>query len=444
MILGLIFSILTATYTLSSTTTVDCSGTAPAGSRCFYERSASTGQKGQMTAGNATCLSLQGWDGCRLRGLTLKMHSNQNKGTGSLTVRVGGKVVWQISNKPFSSNEWAGQYSTNWVDVSKTLDVLVGDGEQVEVVISATESSLYINSYEFRYEAPAPKCYKVDFVTGLDSVCGGLVQSQVGEILVLPNWCDTAHWSFLGWSETEVLDDTWSGEYLEPGSGYVPQKDMVLWAVYSDMDSWCSSDVGVDGSYVLAGSNAYTEGVSGGGMAMMGMVQQGTIGLCSVDMYESAGGGWCMDGTWQGDAVYWLDFGVDSTLYISHSVSGSSVGYKDGSLCAVASEWRYRVLSDGSLGIYCELGDGVVGALYFGEKGGGSAAYLQRINGLYRWKEGGLWLFPVVSAEYTSWPFGKWDAVDNVKFTPGLSAEYIMYIGGYKVYIKDGKKWINL
>ena len=443
MILGLIFSILTATYTLTSTTTVACSGSEPAGSKCFYERSASTGQKGQMTAGNATCLSLQGWDGCRLRGLTLKMHSNQNKGTGSLTVRVGGKVVWQIANKPFSSNEWAGQYSTNWVDVSKTLDIMVGEGEQVEVVISASESSLYINSYEFRYEAPVPKCYKVEFVTGLDSVCSSMVQSQVGEILVLPNWCDTALWSFVGWSETEVLDDSWSGELLEPGSGYVPQKDMVLWAVYSDMDSWCSSEVGVDGGYVIACTNAYTKWVSGSGMAMKGMVLQGGIGLYSVDMYESVGAGWCMDGDLQGDAVYWLDFGSDSTLYISHSASGDPIGYKDGKLCALASEWRYRVLGDGSMGIYCDLSAGV-GALYFGLYGDSPAAYFQKINSLDNWKGDGLWLFPAVRAAYTSWPFGKWDAVETVKSVPYSSAEYIMNMGGYKLYIKDGKKWINL
>ena len=443
MILGLIFSILTATYTLTSTTTVACSGSEPTGSKCFYERSASTGQKGQMTAGNATCLSLQGWDGCRLRGLTLKMHSNQNKGTGSLTVRVGGKVVWQIANKPFSSNEWAGQYSTNWVDVSKTLDIMVGEGEQVEVVISASESSLYINSYEFRYEAPVPKCYKVEFVTGLDSMCGSMVQSNVGEVLILPNWCDTALWSFVGWSETEVLDDSWSGELLEPGSGYVPQKDMVLWAVYSDMGSWCSSEVGVDGGYMIACTNAYTKWASGGGMAMKGMVLQGGIGLYSVDMYESVGAGWCMDGDLQGDAVYWLDFGPDSTLYIRHSASGTPIGYKDGNLCALASEWRYRVLGDGSMGIYCDLSAGV-GALYFGSYGDSPAAYFQKIHSLDSWKGDGLWLFPAVRAAYTSWPFGKWDAVETVKSVPYSSAEYIMNMGGYKLYIKDGKKWINL
>ena len=63
MLLGLIFSILTATYSLSSTTHVEASGDIPEYSTYYYARSAEHGQKGQITAGNSTCLTLTGWDG---------------------------------------------------------------------------------------------------------------------------------------------------------------------------------------------------------------------------------------------------------------------------------------------------------------------------------------------------------------------------------------------
>ena len=101
------------------------------------------------------------------------------------------------------------------------------------------------------------------------------------------------------------------------------------------------------------------------------------------------------------------------------------------------------MLGDGSMGIYCDLSAGV-GALYFGLYGDSPAAYFQKINSLDSWKGDGLWLFPAVRVAYTSWPFGKWDAVETVKSVPYSSAEYIMNMGGYKLYIKDGKKWINL
>ena len=56
MLLGFIFSILTATYSLSSTTLVEVSGDVPTGSTYTYERTATSGQKGQMTEGNSTRL----------------------------------------------------------------------------------------------------------------------------------------------------------------------------------------------------------------------------------------------------------------------------------------------------------------------------------------------------------------------------------------------------
>ena len=56
MILGLIFSILSVTYTVASSNSVDVTGEAPISSNVVYSRSGTTGQKGQMTAGNSTTL----------------------------------------------------------------------------------------------------------------------------------------------------------------------------------------------------------------------------------------------------------------------------------------------------------------------------------------------------------------------------------------------------
>ena len=223
MLFGLIFSILTATYTLSSNNTMKQEGEVPAYSNYHYERSSTTGQKGQMTEGNTTHLRLSGWDGCVVRSVRLEMHSNSKSGAGSLKMKVGKQVVWEIDDEPFSSNDWAGKYSSEWVDIRKGMEVTVDNHEAIDILITATENSLYINRYTIEYEAAPPTCYTVSFVTGLDSVPASITQSAIGAPIVLPMWRDAAGWYFQGWSEIEITGDTLLQEWLGAGSEYVPK-----------------------------------------------------------------------------------------------------------------------------------------------------------------------------------------------------------------------------
>ena len=137
-------SILTATYTLNSTTTVKQSGTAPESSVATYERTSSTGQKGQMTAGNSTRLELRGWDDYIIKEVELQMHSNTSSGAGSLSLVIGNDTLWQIDNQPFSDDVWAGNYSTDWLSIAKSMNTLVEENECIEINISATENSLIL------------------------------------------------------------------------------------------------------------------------------------------------------------------------------------------------------------------------------------------------------------------------------------------------------------
>jgi hypothetical protein len=113
MICALILSIFSATFTLTSTTEVKPSGVLPNSSTYEYKRSATTGQKGQMTAGNTTCLELNGWDGCIIRKVELQMHSNTKSGRGFLDMTVGNNVVWAIEDQDFCEEAWAGMYTTS-------------------------------------------------------------------------------------------------------------------------------------------------------------------------------------------------------------------------------------------------------------------------------------------------------------------------------------------
>ena len=83
MLMHILFAIFTATYTLVSTTAVEQTGNAPDNATYTFERTATSGQRGQMTAGNSTTLTLAGWENTTIRSISLEMHSNSKSGAGS-------------------------------------------------------------------------------------------------------------------------------------------------------------------------------------------------------------------------------------------------------------------------------------------------------------------------------------------------------------------------
>ena len=454
MLFGVIFSILTATFTLSSNNTVKQEGDVPAYSECHYERSSTTGQKGQMTAGNTTHLRLSGWDGCAVRSVRLEMHSNSKSGAGSLKMKVGKQVVWEIEDGAFSSDDWAGRYSTEWVDIYKGIEVTVGNHEAIDILITASENSLYVNRYIIEYEAAAPTCYTVSFVTGLDSVPASITQTDIGASVVLPMWRDTAEWYFQGWSEVDVSEDTLVQTWLPAGSEYVPRTNTYLWAVYSDVDELTAVKEYTSGQYVMTMWNAMTEYYAATGMAMSGVVKDGQVPLVAANMMSNADGEFCLGSTIDDDMIYQLDFSQDSTMCIEHVLTGEAIGYKGTRLdMNQDSVWRYKVLSDSSLAIYfAHEQPSKTYALYVGvsveEDDAKKPVVKSQLLDVANWKSGGFVLFPIMYPQYTSWPFGKPDIEedDDTNYSSSIlnDGQYLMHIGRYRLYVKDGKKYLLL
>lgn len=445
MILGLIFSVLSATFSLSSTTTVDVSGKVPSGASHEYARSATTGQKGQMTAGHSTCLSLTGWDGCTIRSVALQMRSNKSSGKGSLSVRVGSDVIWSIANEEFASSAWAGEYTTEWVNVQKDVECVVSSGSKVEIIISASENSLYIDSYTIIYEEAPLQCYSVDFKTGLDAVPTRLMQSAVGEPVVLPEWRDTLEWRFLGWSEEEVLDTSISPTFMAAGTSYVPSRNTILWAVYTDGDEAIQTVDYQSDTYVIAKRDEMTEAIlgTGYGMAMYSGVEENKVALRAVQMSLTEDGLYRLETAVRKDMAYDVHFESDSTLTLRHVQSNMYIGYLEKQLCAEQSLWRYRVLEDGSILLYYFNANDSY-ALYFGAGVNGMnqdiSAYAQRVM-VDKWIDDALVLFPAIVIHYTSWPFGKGDGVETVY----VGSEEVVYrFGLYELRVQNGKKTLRL
>ena len=447
MLLGLIFSILTATYTLSSTTTVEVSGTTPESASHLYARSADSGQKGQMTAGNATCLTLTGWEGCTIHSLALQMRSNTSSGKGSLSVQIGDNKLWEIHNQSFADSIWNGAYSTDWVSIQRDLFHAIQEGEDIEIIISATENSLYIHSYTLTYSPAAPKPYTVEFITGLDSVPPAMTQSAIGAPIVLPEWTDTVDWYFLGWSTQEIERADHCPDLLPAGTSFLPTSNTRLWAIYTDNTHLSATTDYVSGDYIITQIHPLTEQISGKdmGWALYSTVQNGEIPLQSLSLPYGEDSIRHLHSDIATDMIYTISFLSDSTLTIQHTTSQLPIGYQARTLSATPAEWHYRLLDDGSLAIYY-LHNGTSYALWlgFGSQAThtNAVAYSQKIA-LSTWVKDGFWLYPAIIAEYTAWPLGKWNALEKTEVTLPLSLEYTMYFGPYQLVIKDGKKYLQ-
>lgn len=453
MILALILSIFSATFTLTSTTEVMPSGVLPDSSTYEYKRSATTGQKGQMTAGNTTCLELNGWDGCIIRKVELQMHSNTKSGRGSLDMTVDNNVVWAIEDQDFCEEAWAGMYTPNWVPITHNMNVLVNN-DPIEILISATENSLYIHSYTIYYEKAyhtvmpdmpsipsvslEARSYTVYFNTGCDTTPLPITQESPGTPIILPAWQDTLSWYFMGWTEAEVVDNKLHTPVLQPGQKYIPTRNTKLWAVYSDINEHIAIDTYSTGKYVISCDNQLTQELLNAGFALTGKIQSNILEGCGVSMYKNADGVYCLGTSITNEMQYIVDFKEDSTALITHSASREPIGYKEKNLEPVSALWKYRVLEDKSV-IFYYLFENKEYCLYVKNKDNEETpCALTYKMSISLQKNNGFWLFPIAE-HLTSWPLGIHNAVDDIN-RPIESFDAIYHFGIYELHIRNGKK----
>ena len=143
----------TVTYTVTSTSTVSTSGTAPKGSSADY--SSTYGTIYQLTKDNSMTLTLSGYEGYKITGISLSMKSNASKGAGSLDVTAGTTTIASISDSNFNTSNWYGNWSTSYVDINVSMDddsYEIQDGEDVVITIAASANSLYCQSFTLTYE----------------------------------------------------------------------------------------------------------------------------------------------------------------------------------------------------------------------------------------------------------------------------------------------------
>ena len=142
----------TVTYTVTSTSAVSKSGTAPTGSSASY--SSTYGTACQLTKSNSMTLTLSGYAGYRITNITLSMKSNTSGGSGNLSYSTdnGSTYTDIISTAAFNSSSWHGSWSTSYVDISKNVTI-IPTSSALKIKIAATANSLYCQSFKITYEA---------------------------------------------------------------------------------------------------------------------------------------------------------------------------------------------------------------------------------------------------------------------------------------------------
>lgn len=143
----------TVTYTITSTSSVSTTGTAPVGSTAVYTQTHSTVT--QMTSGNSMTLTLSGYQGRIVKGITLSMKSNTSGGGGYMSATAGTTTLASIEDAKFNTASWYGDWSTSFVDIEPTLsnsNYIIQGGEDLVINIAATANSLFCESFTIEYE----------------------------------------------------------------------------------------------------------------------------------------------------------------------------------------------------------------------------------------------------------------------------------------------------
>lgn len=123
----------------------------------------------QLTAGHSMTYTFSGFDGCTITGITIKMRSNQDKGSGYIEIKVGNDEKYKeigksinginITNKKVSTfKDWYGSYhndAANYANIVPDItSTEVGKDENLVITIGATVNSLYCQSVTIDYEMP--------------------------------------------------------------------------------------------------------------------------------------------------------------------------------------------------------------------------------------------------------------------------------------------------
>ena len=308
------------------------------------------------------------------------------------------------------------------------LDGITIDAIEVSVKSNGSESSLYIDRYTITWsqsqvQTPA---YTVTLMNG-SSVYTTLTEQARGKGVILPAMPDLEEWQFIGWSSREFWETPDFVYALYPANErFYPSANGTLWAVYRSQQEPVVQIVKelTDGEYLYVNRTA--------DIALTGVPEDGIMDFDEMSLLDNR-------------QYYSISFAGADTAYITHTLTGTPIGYSGTQMAATASPWLVKhegeetlfyMLHEGKtyvlwLNIIYNDREGIFYAgLMKGNASGGSPMVLVEVP-----SEG---IEPIVTCHP-----GETQGIDEVP-TEETKGEFIIPFGPYDLIIKDGKKYLRI
>lgn len=241
-------------------------GMVPHNSRVYFENEfgATTGNRyNQIPRNREAVLYLEGWQGCKVRSITLSMCSNNKSGQVGVALNDGGTTLYESAPVDFASSEWFGSWVSKdlgvYVDVTKQIDApaIATDDATIVVAGGRSEGSVYLDAITIDYdedgvELESPLGWQYEKLTKKNTLNAG------DEVMIYRNGAAAA--DFDGMDESHYLDAV-----AVPSTSDVTSPDVLRFTLGKiDAQNWTFTDqfgrqLGATGKQNLAWDEGTTE-----------------------------------------------------------------------------------------------------------------------------------------------------------------------------------------
>lgn len=197
---------VTYTFVTNNAAKYTVSGTAPAGSSATFSNHRWVNC---VDAGQTNTMTLHGWGGVKITGLSMEMCSwtnaaGEDSGRGSFTMTSGGSTLVNVPDSTFNSTNWYGEWSeATLVTVPmRVTETVVGETANVTLKLIGTEDSLLWEEFTVTYVELEPGGRVYDWENG--SGVGGVSVSVVGTNATVTGLTEATGY---GWSVASVGGD---------------------------------------------------------------------------------------------------------------------------------------------------------------------------------------------------------------------------------------------
>lgn len=242
-------------------------GMVPRNSSVYFENEfgATTGNRyNQIPRNREAVLYLEGWQGCKVRSITLSMCSNNKSGQVGVSLNDGGTTLYESAPVDFASSEWFGAWVSKdlgvYVDVTKQTDApaIATDDATIVVAGGRSEGSVYLDAITIEYdeagvELESPLGWQYEKLTKK------IVLNAGDEVMIYRNGAAAADYD--GMDESHYLDAV-----AVPSTSDVTSPDVLRFKLGKSADgaAWTFTDqygrqLGATGKQQLAWNEGATE-----------------------------------------------------------------------------------------------------------------------------------------------------------------------------------------